>query len=221
MLKIYIGILLALVFLAPSAFSQQAMQNVADLKNGSVVRGLTIEQMPNVSVKIQTRDGNALVYKMEDVLKITKELPVGVQGASVKGEKSPVLAFVLSSLVPSAGQYYNGDIAKGVIQVVLFAGGITLALGPGLKKEEYSNSDCLCIGFPDFETTEWFWVGLGTAGASYIWSIIDAPISAIRINKARGRYYGHLLEFNSDKQVIGFDLATNGKTIGAKLSMHF
>jgi hypothetical protein len=71
------------------------------------------------------------------------------------------------------------------------------------------------------ENAVWYSVGLGVAGASYLWSIIDAPLSASRINRERERAYGHLLEFSSDKQVIGFDLATNGKTIGAKLSMHF
>jgi TM2 domain-containing membrane protein YozV len=148
--------------------------------------------MPNVSVEVQARDSNE--------------------------EKSPVLAFVMSCLVPGAGQYYNGDIAKGVIQEVLVVGGITLALAAatssssGFYFENYSEDD---------EATTLIWAGLGVAGASYLWSIIDAPISAIRINKARGQYYGHLLEFNSDKQVVGFDLATNGKTIGAKFSMHF
>ncbi len=212
MLKIYISILLTLIFLAPSAFSQQAKQNVGDLKNGAVVRGLAIEQMLNVSVKIQTRDENAFVYKMEDGLKITKELLVWDQDASLRGKKSPALAFVLSLLVPGAGQYYNGDVTKGTIQQVLFAGGLTLSL--------YAAAGA-AYGSDDNEAATWVWVGLGVASTSYIWSIIDAPISAIRINKARCRFYGHLLEFNSDKQAIGFDLATNGKTIGAKLSMHF
>ncbi|MCI0693192.1 hypothetical protein L0337_14455 [candidate division KSB1 bacterium] len=44
------------------------------------------------------------------------------KGASERDEKSPVLAFVMSCLVPGAGQYYNGDIAKGVIQEVLVVG---------------------------------------------------------------------------------------------------
>lgn len=47
---------------------------VVYLKNGSIIRGMIIEQIPNVSLKIQTRDGNVFVYKMEEVEKITKEL---------------------------------------------------------------------------------------------------------------------------------------------------
>lgn len=48
--------------------------DVVYLKNGSVIRGMVIEQTPNLSLKIQTKDGSIFVYKMEEVEKITKEL---------------------------------------------------------------------------------------------------------------------------------------------------
>ena len=48
--------------------------DVVYLKNESVIKGMIIEQIPNVSLKIQTRDGSVFVYKMDEVLKITKEL---------------------------------------------------------------------------------------------------------------------------------------------------
>jgi hypothetical protein len=47
--------------------------DVLYLKNGSVIRGMIIEQTPNVSLKIQTKDGSIFVYDMEDVLKFAKE----------------------------------------------------------------------------------------------------------------------------------------------------
>jgi hypothetical protein len=43
------------------------------LKNGSIIKGMIIEQIPNVQVKIQTSDGSVFVYTMDQVLKITKE----------------------------------------------------------------------------------------------------------------------------------------------------
>lgn len=49
------------------------VQEVVYLKNGSVIRGTIIEQVPNVSLKIQTNDGNIFAYKMSEVAKITKE----------------------------------------------------------------------------------------------------------------------------------------------------
>jgi len=48
--------------------------DVVYLKNGSVIRGMIIEQTPNVSLKIQTRDGSVFVFKMDELEKMTKEL---------------------------------------------------------------------------------------------------------------------------------------------------
>lgn len=50
--------------------------DVVYLKNGSIIRGIIIEQVPNVSIKIQTADGSVFFYKMEEVEKITKEKPI-------------------------------------------------------------------------------------------------------------------------------------------------
>jgi hypothetical protein len=48
--------------------------DVVYLKNESVIKGMIIEQVPNMSLKIQTNDGSVFVYKMDQVQKITKEL---------------------------------------------------------------------------------------------------------------------------------------------------
>lgn len=48
--------------------------DVVYLKNGSVIKGIIIEQIPNEKLKIQTKDGSVFVYKMEEVAKIAKEL---------------------------------------------------------------------------------------------------------------------------------------------------
>jgi len=53
---------------------KQINEDVVYLKNGSIVRGDIIEQIPNVSIKIKTREENIFVYKMDEVEKITKEL---------------------------------------------------------------------------------------------------------------------------------------------------
>lgn len=54
------------------AFSQN-YQEVVYLKNGSIIRGVVVEQVPGVSLKIQTSDGNVFVYQMSEVEKISKE----------------------------------------------------------------------------------------------------------------------------------------------------
>jgi hypothetical protein len=49
------------------------LQEVVYLKNGGIVRGVIIEQIPNAQLKIQTRDGNVFVFQMNEIERITKE----------------------------------------------------------------------------------------------------------------------------------------------------
>lgn len=55
------------------ANAQPAMQDVVYLTNGSIIRGIIIEQVPNKSLKIKTADGSIFVYDLVNVEKITKE----------------------------------------------------------------------------------------------------------------------------------------------------
>ena len=67
-------LVLAFTLFAWGLSAQEGYQDVVYLKNGSIVRGMIIEQVPNESVKIQTADGSVFVYKMDEIQKITKEL---------------------------------------------------------------------------------------------------------------------------------------------------
>jgi hypothetical protein len=71
-------IILVTIFLMGSlfAFAQQNWQEVVYLKDGSILRGTIIEQVPNKSLKIQLDDGSVFVHEMDEVEKITKEQPV-------------------------------------------------------------------------------------------------------------------------------------------------
>lgn|SRR5574344_1969655 len=60
----------------------QNLTEVLYLKNGSMIKGVIIEQVPNQTVKIQTADGSIFVYQMTEVLKITKE------AKEIKSEKN-------------------------------------------------------------------------------------------------------------------------------------
>ena len=48
-------------------------EEVVYLKNGSIIRGIIIEQIPNKSLKIQTKDRSVFVYSMDEIEKIAKE----------------------------------------------------------------------------------------------------------------------------------------------------
>jgi len=56
-----------------AAMAQKGMQDVVYLKNGSIIRGMVIEQVPGVSIKVETADKSVFVYPMDEVEKITKE----------------------------------------------------------------------------------------------------------------------------------------------------
>jgi hypothetical protein len=64
-------ILVLLIAFASAAYAQQ-YQDVVYLKNGSIIRGVIVEQIPNQSIKIESA-GNVFVFKMDEIEKITKE----------------------------------------------------------------------------------------------------------------------------------------------------
>lgn len=51
-----------------------AQKEIVYLKNGSIIKGIVIEQVPNESLKIKTSDGSIFAYKMDEILKITKDV---------------------------------------------------------------------------------------------------------------------------------------------------
>lgn len=74
-------ILIFVSLLGISVFAQN-VQEVVYLKNGSIIKGVIMEQVPGVSLKVQTSDGSIFAYKMEEVEKITKEVATKSYGLS-------------------------------------------------------------------------------------------------------------------------------------------
>ena len=72
MKKIFLLCVVGIMAFASSAYAQ-VQQEVVYLKNGSVIKGVIVEQVPNESIKIRTNDGSVFAYQMSDVEKITKE----------------------------------------------------------------------------------------------------------------------------------------------------
>lgn len=56
------------------ANAQSNYEEVIYLKNGSVIHGIIVEFVPGVSIKIKS-GSNVFFYKMEEIEKITRELP--------------------------------------------------------------------------------------------------------------------------------------------------
>lgn len=173
----------------PLCHSQEGeMEDVVYLKNGSIIRGMILEQVPGESLKIQTRDGSVFVFQMDEVARIVKE-EAFVQEAEPEPEelkkpigskKEPALAFGLSFFFPGAGQFYNGEAGKGAIMLgVSMAGVMVLMIAAAEDDDFWGNSS-------DDTAPAMVMMPLAMIMGSWIWSMIDAPISATRINRERG-----------------------------------
>ena len=71
MKKLFFTIIL--VALTINALSQNNYRDVVHLKDGSIIKGIIIEQIPNKQIKIETSDGSVFVYEMNEIEKMSKE----------------------------------------------------------------------------------------------------------------------------------------------------
>ncbi len=127
---------------AGEAFAQTEYEDVVYLKNGGVVHGMIIEQVPNVSIKIQTKDRNVFVYKMEEVEKITKEVVPKVARGSGSSEgafkERGYLNITEIVVAPGLGDF-NEELSYGIqtINGALISPSVSLGVGIGVDKYKY------------------------------------------------------------------------------------
>jgi len=144
------------------------MNEVVYLKNGGILRGVIIEQVPNTSLKVQMRDKSIVACRYDEVEKITKENVYLTDSAHAT--RKPAWAWMWSFFFPGAGQIYNGQILKGTVMMV---SGIILTQFRGdiihLMREAFDGE----IGsIVIFILVILLW----------IWSQIDAPVFANKLN---------------------------------------
>ncbi len=83
---------LMLLIACTALFAVAHTQTLADyeeviyLKNGSVIRGIIIEEIPSATLKIQTREQNIFVYRFDEIEKLTKELYRGGGGSRANSD---------------------------------------------------------------------------------------------------------------------------------------
>jgi len=71
MKKIYF--LICILCFSAMSIQAQNLKDVVYLKNGGIIHGVIIEQIPNQSIKIKTNDGNLFFYNLTEVEKMEKE----------------------------------------------------------------------------------------------------------------------------------------------------
>ena len=188
-------------------YAQEALQDVVYLKNGSAIHGIILEQVPDGNIKIKTNDGNIFVFKMAEVQKILKEQKAVKDKVKRIRRKNPLISLGLSSFMPGAGQFYNGEIGEGIIYSTLTAGSVLigheLLSGHGESAESMS------------------FILLAIGGICYVWQIIDAPISSARINRKSQAQFGHLLEYRNGDKTLGMNFGFQDKVVTTQWTVHF
>ena len=95
-------------------------------------------------------------------------------------EKNPWIAFILSTVIPGGGQYYNQQFSKGSAMFLGAAAGIGLFYAT--RNDNYRHKLTGKYLDPDENDSKGY-LGLGLGLGFVVWSMIDAPVSAIEINK--------------------------------------
>lgn len=136
---------------------------------------------------------------------------------SLESEKNPAVAFVLSFLVPGGGQFYNGENKKGGIMlggvlggvVLMFAGASEVVEDIDTGEEETGGAGKVVLGI------------LGVAGCS-LWSMIEAPIAANKINKKiRSAKAGKSFRFRETNLVLSARPMSSREVLGGRIVVNY
>ena len=211
----FVFIVCIAAFLATAQVVAKEIEDVVYLKNGGIVRGTVIEQVTGKSLKIVRFDGKEFRYKMKEIDKISKETVTRMHAIGKK--KNPMVALGLSFPMIGAGQFYNGQYAKGAIQL-----GATI-VGLGFTLSASGDNEDLPDGNLDVDEDDWMSVpGYLLLFGGAVWSLIDAPMSANRINQQnQAASFGHLFQFDGGRATLGMDPVASRNGLGTLLTLRF
>jgi hypothetical protein len=89
---------------------QEGLEDVVYLKNGIVLHGKIVEQVPGQSIRIRTNQGDLFFYKMDEIARITREQPVvkrNLRGMKVDKDlfMSTWAGLEIASLIPDQDRF--------------------------------------------------------------------------------------------------------------------
>ena len=119
--------------------------------------------------------------------------------------KKPWLAFLLSTAIVGGGQFYNEQMRKGSVMFMGAAAGVGLFYAS--RNDNYRNKLTGLHLDPDDNDGKGN-LGLGLGLAFVVWSMVDAPVSAIKINKR-------------NQQAMTIGPMIDGDKVGVVLSLNF
>lgn len=141
--------LILFTLIATITFAQNNYQDVVYLKNGSVIRGVIIEQVPNESIKIETADRSIFVYQMDEIKKLTKEeKPVTKSDNPTPSSEGEGLQSGYRGIAEFGYQFGLGDYGMDRLKVNIINGGQIspyFFIGGGTGLRYYFDADAALI----------------------------------------------------------------------------
>jgi hypothetical protein len=125
--------LLVLIFVSASCFAQKSYNESVYMKNGSIIKGQIVEEVPNQYLKLMTSDGSIYKYNMTDVEKIERNYETSNTGLK-KGWRFPVeTSFTVGNdinmdIMPSVGYQLNPYLFLGAGMGFLYNGDFSLPI---------------------------------------------------------------------------------------------
>ena len=93
------------------SMNAQTLQDVIYLKNGTMIKGLIVEQVPNESIRIKTKDGSIFALQMDSIEKMTKEIIIEEKEYAWKSTQHPhYRGFVGMSYTWSLKEYDEDEL---------------------------------------------------------------------------------------------------------------
>jgi hypothetical protein len=156
-MKVFTTVVLGVALLAPATASGEGYDDVIYLKNGSIIRGIIVEEVPGETYKIEIAGGSVLVFAADEVEKIVREIAAreekGDEYSSFYRYSSRYRSFLfgLAAVVGRLSAWdgitlYGGEFLVGWRFHPLYAG----ALGFGYNQatyDDYWGSDNVTYNF--------------------------------------------------------------------------
>ena len=87
-------VFLSVFILSEIVCAQSNYEEVVYLKNESIIHGMIIEEVPNESIRIKTKNNDVILFRLDEVLKITKEEITDVNPGRVQLTDSSIKTIV-------------------------------------------------------------------------------------------------------------------------------
>ncbi|NQU04992.1 MAG: hypothetical protein HQ568_02785 [Calditrichaeota bacterium] len=156
--------------------------DIIHLKNGDIVKGEIIKDIPGEHLKIKLQDGQVLGYLYSEIKQIYRGVLTGKDPELERrlaeeerlrketqykyGEKNPRSAALLACFIPSAGHYYAGNWTRGLLFAIGRVGSIAYVIKESDNDYNYFKDD---RDLPDE-----IYIGFGFVALFTIIEVIDA-----------------------------------------------